>query len=839
MAYDSKPLFGKAFRFGQVLGTTADPDVPVTNALATGEVQYKLFNNGAWGSYTNVTTLPTVTADGDFDVVLAAGEMLGEIVRVKFEWVSSATEFVTEFADVIPSVGGADIIHTDSLTGTPTSTSWVLDTGVGVNDIPNGCEGVLVDVSAGHLYPFTGVDYVHSTKTLTVIADNAVPVVPSAGDIIAISSRRPLRPVEQSRTLDVSPAGAADADVVRFGTSAVALESLKNALTGVAGETLTIDIAGSVASVGADGISAASIQASALNGKGDWNIGKTGYSLVTTPPTAAVIADAVWDELVAEHLVAGSFGLVMGMQAVAYGTITTVTSSTQFLCSLNEAAANNTLRGCWLRVNGIPGVRYITDYDSDGGGDIYIESAFSDMTGPQAGDKIVVYQGSFVQGINGTLKTLDDLDTAQDAQHLVTQNKIDDVASGQVVTLPENFDAWDIPEVTIVKTGLRQYRAYVDETDLIPTTAETFYVDDANGNDGNDGLTLANAFATFEAAIAASAGVSVEFRCTAGTYTINSALPSTSCIIRREGGGEVKLQSVSGEVTTATGSNVYLENVTFLDRLESTDGTRYLKNIAIEVPSGDGLWLHGTGKAILVGTRNNNTTVDDAIDFDDTVQAIEIDSIITGTDSTATDNCSTAHNDARVVRVNCEYANSPRPVHDVNRAKSVNLGCRVSNSTGAAGETTQFLLGAGLDTIANEDVHSWVFGCKFSGTTTVDLYSDDQSWLYVDEETDYATAASTSQIATIPGPTLKLTGADGVVISTDTARAIADEVLSRSVSNVEGASLDEHTLGVIILAILESARTDSTWTIKRTTGATQVTKTLTLDASADPVIGVD
>jgi len=67
---------------------------------------------------------------------------------------------------------------------------------------------------------------------------------------------------------------------------------------------------------------------------------------------------------------------------------------------------------------------------------------------------------------------------------------------------------------------------------------------------------------------------------------------------------------------------------------------------------------------------------------------------------------------------------------------------------------------------------------------------------------------------------------------------IADAILSRNVSNVE-VGLNEHTLGTIVLCILESVRSGTTWTIKRSDGdTTHVTKTLTLDANADPVVGV-
>jgi hypothetical protein len=44
-----------------------------------------------------------------------------------------------------------------------------------------------------------------------------------------------------------------------------------------------------------------------ITGNGD----KTGYSLATAPPTAAVIADAVWDEALSGHLTAGTTGAAL------------------------------------------------------------------------------------------------------------------------------------------------------------------------------------------------------------------------------------------------------------------------------------------------------------------------------------------------------------------------------------------------------------------------------------------------------------------------------------------------------------------------------------------------
>jgi len=107
-----------------------------------------------------------------------------------------------------------------------------------------------------------------------------------------------------------------------------------------------------------------------------------------------------------------------------------------------------------------------------------------------------------------------------------------------------------------------------------------------------------------------------------------------------------------------------------------------------------------------------------------------------------------------------------------------------------------------------------------------------------------ASALSTvdSKVDTIDGivdAILLDTGTDGVVLSTATLQNIADEILKRDVDNVE-ATANEHTLATIILAILESSRSSTTWTIKRTDGSTtHATKTLTLDATADPVTGVN
>jgi hypothetical protein len=82
------------------------------------------------------------------------------------------------------------------------------------------------------------------------------------------------------------------------------------------------------------------------------------------------------------------------------------------------------------------------------------------------------------------------------------------------------------------------------------------------------------------------------------------------------------------------------------------------------------------------------------------------------------------------------------------------------------------------------------------------------------------------------------TGTDGIVISQTTRQAIADEVLGRSVANVESTAT-VYTIAGLVLAAFESAIAGTDWTINRTDGSTQfATRTVTVDDTADPITGV-
>lgn len=114
-------------------------------------------------------------------------------------------------------------------------------------------------------------------------------------------------------------------------------------------------------------------------------------------------------------------------------------------------------------------------------------------------------------------------------------------------------------------------------------------------------------------------------------------------------------------------------------------------------------------------------------------------------------------------------------------------------------------------------------------TDSLEGIRDNTAW-------DTATGFSTHNAAAVwTSGTRELTA-----VTAAQGQAIADEVLSRNVSNVE-ATVGEHTLATAILANLEwDIVTGTTWNIRRTDGTTlHFAKTLTRTASLDPVTAVD
>jgi len=96
-----------------------------------------------------------------------------------------------------------------------------------------------------------------------------------------------------------------------------------------AGTIATVTTLTNLPAITANWITAAGITAAALNGKGDWNIGKTGYAL----STAGV--QAIWDALTSALTTVGSIGklIVTNLDAAISSRMATYTQPTGFLAA--------------------------------------------------------------------------------------------------------------------------------------------------------------------------------------------------------------------------------------------------------------------------------------------------------------------------------------------------------------------------------------------------------------------------------------------------------------------------------------------------------------------------
>lgn len=203
-------------------------------------------------------------------------------------------------------------------------TSFTLTVGPAEDDALNGCWCVIHDVASavqcGHAIIS---DYTGSTKTVTLAAGTTFTA--AATDNVAIMGPMPMQPTVSGRTLDVTATGAAGVDWANVegqgttvGLTATTVATVTTATTATTATNLT-----NLPSIPANWLTAAGIAAAALNGKGDWNIGKTGYSLTATTGLGNQTADITGSLSGSVGSVTGAVGSVTG----AVGSVTTVSSS--------------------------------------------------------------------------------------------------------------------------------------------------------------------------------------------------------------------------------------------------------------------------------------------------------------------------------------------------------------------------------------------------------------------------------------------------------------------------------------------------------------------------------
>jgi hypothetical protein len=137
------------------------------------------------------------------------------------------------------------------------------------------------------------------------------------------------------------------------------------------------------------------------------NNDKTGYSLTTAPPTAAAIADAVWDEAYAGHTTAGTFGKLMDTlrkaNTVLEGTIQASPTPTTSVFKLSGVDyPTGALIGSVLWMNSGASQEQnspILNTVNNGDGTITVTLENALVTAPSAGDTVLIDPTSHVHSV--------------------------------------------------------------------------------------------------------------------------------------------------------------------------------------------------------------------------------------------------------------------------------------------------------------------------------------------------------------------------------------------------------------------------------------------------------
>lgn len=211
--------------------------------------------------------------------------------------------------------------------GTTESTTGVGSITVDL-DTRTGLHHLAIDTSADGAFYSAGSEFVVVLTAGTVDSQSVAGTVIGA---FSLSARSALRPTTADRTLDVSATGEAGIDLANVGSPTTTLNlsgttistsqqvaSVSGAVGSVTGAVGSVtgnvggNVVGSVGSISGVTFPANFPDLAITATTGRVTVGtnndKTGYSLATAPPTAAAIADAVWDETLADHLTSGSTG---------------------------------------------------------------------------------------------------------------------------------------------------------------------------------------------------------------------------------------------------------------------------------------------------------------------------------------------------------------------------------------------------------------------------------------------------------------------------------------------------------------------------------------------------
>lgn len=234
-------------------------------------------------------------------------------------------------------------------------------------DSRTGMHHVVIDTSADGTFYAAGNDFRAVITTGTV---DSISVVGTVVGAFSLSNRSALRPATADRTLVVDAAGLADATTVKLGPSGSATAQTARDAGAQLDATISSRMATYTQPTGflaatfpATVASTTNITAGTITTVTNLtnNNDKTGYTLLTSPPTASAIATAVWQDTTAgDFNVASSIGKSLytsgnapgaasglalvgsNMGTITGGTITTVSDKTGYSLSSSGLAAVTT-----------------------------------------------------------------------------------------------------------------------------------------------------------------------------------------------------------------------------------------------------------------------------------------------------------------------------------------------------------------------------------------------------------------------------------------------------------------------------------------------------------------
>jgi len=265
------------------------------SAITTGTpVGYYLLDGGTQTAIADVT--PVHEGNGMWTFNLTAAEMNGDIVGLTFTHASAITAHftikteVTTPSDLNNFNPATDTVATvTNLTNLPSiPTNWITAAGIAASAF-NG-KG---DWNIGK----TGYSISGTKTTLDALNDIAATAIVSAGAITTLSGKvtnvgtvdtvttnTDMRGTDGANT--TAPDNASIAAILTdTGTTIPAQITALNDFNPATDTVATVTNLTNLPSIPTNWITAAGISASALNGKGDWNVGKTGYTLTQTFPT--------------------------------------------------------------------------------------------------------------------------------------------------------------------------------------------------------------------------------------------------------------------------------------------------------------------------------------------------------------------------------------------------------------------------------------------------------------------------------------------------------------------------------------------------------------------------